>query len=487
MVPDFYGVLEENQIHIGFSTAFIDKRLQWSDTMLHEIDVLVARLPAALPSDIHKVRAVFRPELAHLKDVVVFPTKGRFCLADKLSGGDYDGDRAWVCWNEAIVKAFKNFDAPKKQDPAHYGIQKDGTRIQDILNLDADTRATQFIKAGFEFNMRKSLLGRCTNMHEDFCYKLVVDAARNGWNMGDFFSPMSDRRAMDFANLLGYLVDTAKNGYTFTEHNYDVYLKSIAANNLPDPAYKRKNGAKATNHVIDQIVLVEALNFRQKALRKLDQITGISSVTTRPPRDGDLTRLFKDEKDTAKDDPVVSFILSNLKKDIDYLVSKWDILVSQRRNGQISWSEVHNSIREHFTNIIPAKKSENGLDLLNHSLVQRWHLSTNEESPTLSTHNSWSLLKASACYTRTSIGPLPWRACGKELMALKVLANQNGVSISNEMHQYFKLDRRMWETAKLIRSEREEMILGGELTRFDEDEFMSQVPEEVYEWQANAE
>lgn len=49
MIADPLAVLEEDEVHIGFSTPFEH------EMMLHDIDLLVARLPAALPSDIQKV------------------------------------------------------------------------------------------------------------------------------------------------------------------------------------------------------------------------------------------------------------------------------------------------------------------------------------------------------------------------------------------------------------------------------------------------
>lgn len=55
MVPDFLGVLEEDEIHLGFSSTFMDSKSKFYDTMVDNCDVLIARLPAALPSDIHKV------------------------------------------------------------------------------------------------------------------------------------------------------------------------------------------------------------------------------------------------------------------------------------------------------------------------------------------------------------------------------------------------------------------------------------------------
>lgn len=80
MIADPLAVLEEGEVHMSFSTAFDN------ENMLHDINVLVARLPAALPSDIQKVRAVFKLELKCYKDVIVFSSKGSRSLAEKLSG-----------------------------------------------------------------------------------------------------------------------------------------------------------------------------------------------------------------------------------------------------------------------------------------------------------------------------------------------------------------------------------------------------------------
>ena len=55
MIADPLAILEEGEIHLGFSTAFTDERSGFNNTLLHDIDILVARLPAHLPSDIQKV------------------------------------------------------------------------------------------------------------------------------------------------------------------------------------------------------------------------------------------------------------------------------------------------------------------------------------------------------------------------------------------------------------------------------------------------
>ncbi|KAL9609212.1 MAG: hypothetical protein Q9167_006010, partial [Letrouitia subvulpina] len=86
MIADPLAVLEEGQVHMGFSSVFNDRKSGWSDIMLHNIDILVARSPALLPSDIQKVRAVFNPQLRMYRDVIVFSSKGSQSLASKLSG-----------------------------------------------------------------------------------------------------------------------------------------------------------------------------------------------------------------------------------------------------------------------------------------------------------------------------------------------------------------------------------------------------------------
>ena len=56
------------------------------------IEVLVTRNPCLHPGDLRKIKAVDCPELAHLTDCIVFPTKGPRPAADTMSGGDLDGD-----------------------------------------------------------------------------------------------------------------------------------------------------------------------------------------------------------------------------------------------------------------------------------------------------------------------------------------------------------------------------------------------------------
>ena len=55
MIADPLAILEENEVHVGFSSMFRDTKSDWSEVMLHNMDILVSRLPALLPSDVQKV------------------------------------------------------------------------------------------------------------------------------------------------------------------------------------------------------------------------------------------------------------------------------------------------------------------------------------------------------------------------------------------------------------------------------------------------
>lgn len=73
---------------------------------LTNAEVLVTRNPCLHPGDLQKFRAVDRPELAHLKDCIIFPTRGKRPSADLMSGGDLDGDKCRFLTPYEILLSF---------------------------------------------------------------------------------------------------------------------------------------------------------------------------------------------------------------------------------------------------------------------------------------------------------------------------------------------------------------------------------------------
>ena len=88
--------------------------------------VVVARSPSYLLGDMRVLEAVVAPGLEHLVDCVVFPMEGERPHPDEMAGGDLDGDRFFVCWDERLVPreirpaAEYPAAAAKKEGPVTY-------------------------------------------------------------------------------------------------------------------------------------------------------------------------------------------------------------------------------------------------------------------------------------------------------------------------------------------------------------------------------
>ena len=55
------------------------------------------------PGDVQKLRAVNRPELSSLENVLVLPAVGTQSVSAKCSGGDLDGDKFSVIWAQDLL------------------------------------------------------------------------------------------------------------------------------------------------------------------------------------------------------------------------------------------------------------------------------------------------------------------------------------------------------------------------------------------------
>ena len=229
MVPDFSGLLEPDEIfiHLSRNIGPSDTVFARSGCPLQQMEMLVARCPAHFASDIQKVKAVVKTNLLGLQDVIVFSTKGYPSLAQKLSGGDYDGDTAWICWEKAIVENFRNAEVPVQPKLVEEGfIEKVSTTYEELVGDKASDEATTiFLKKSLEFNLEQSMLGICTSFKDDFVYAYP-----------DLRSP----RLIYLATLLSYLVDEAKQGYIFKESHWQRFKKdALTGVKLAVPLYKQ--------------------------------------------------------------------------------------------------------------------------------------------------------------------------------------------------------------------------------------------------------
>lgn len=118
---DHTQLLEEGEAFVAISDDRERRSLDESEW------VLAMRHPSYFSADLRKLKLVTKEDLNKraigktnddlpnsdsstvftffdkLKLGIVLSTKGNRSEADKMSGGDYDGDEAWVCWNPDLV------------------------------------------------------------------------------------------------------------------------------------------------------------------------------------------------------------------------------------------------------------------------------------------------------------------------------------------------------------------------------------------------
>ncbi|KAJ4420099.1 hypothetical protein N0V82_004546 [Gnomoniopsis sp. IMI 355080] len=401
MVVDFHGILEENEVHVGFSTAFEADEI-WSDTMLCGTDVLVARSPAHFISDIQKVKAVFKSELADLKNVIVFSSKGNTPLADKLSGGDYDGDLAWVCWEPRIVHNFLNAPPQEQPDLSRY-MSKDKVRFRDLLNKH-DKSFSRAIRAmmsmAFEFNLSKSMLGGCTNYKERLCY------ARNS---------VCDKPARILSTLLSNLVDQPKQGLRFNDSNFRQLLKD---HKLPtyvdDPTYKKMDHWPPnvpTLHIIDYLKFDVAKPTIDKELKSFHEALKSAEATQ---WDEDVGLHHKEYMERFEGSGTSGkALLTHLKADIEAVLAEWEAC-KRPGDDSISFAERVTRIYTLWQEVQPRDEAFGGLR--DSKTLQR--LLRGDE------YSEWNLLKASMAFSMyyKSRPRFVWQVACTQLCWIKAMA-----------------------------------------------------------------
>jgi HrpA-like RNA helicase len=104
-ICDFTGTLLEGQCYVALS----DKRCITGK-------VAVTRNPCYVPGDVRVLQAVECEKLGHLSNVIVFSVLGSRPAADMMSGGDLDGDKFIVLWEQELV--------PKQDDVSPFDYRQ---------------------------------------------------------------------------------------------------------------------------------------------------------------------------------------------------------------------------------------------------------------------------------------------------------------------------------------------------------------------------
>lgn len=319
-----------------------------------------------------------------------------------------------------------------------YGIEKVSTRVADMIE-DPDY-VNKFLRHAFHFNLQVNMLGSCTSYLESLCYSGVS---------------IDDPKAIAIAALLGHLVDRAKTGIIFDESHWLSFLKR---NNLQTrmnkPAYKDKERARGTSHMIDQLVFVTAKGIREKALKGFS--AKFAHVGT---WDEDLARPWNSEIELAKNDQSLNRALTDLKAALDSIATFWvtnaraedgdEGRILRKSRPQLSFAALIEKCRDDFLSIAPTVPAETDPS----STLGRWAREWGNGRS-----GYWSLVKASCFFYKYHKSRLVWFTAGIELGEIKAMARGRGTYRATVAGIYsaMKLDRKYVQRARRKDLEREE-------------------------------
>ncbi|OAX43638.1 hypothetical protein K503DRAFT_680643, partial [Rhizopogon vinicolor AM-OR11-026] len=205
-VSDEWQCLREGEI---FATVY-DERAG-----LHKAitgDVAITRSPQIHPGDMQVVTAVRRPELEHLKNVVVFSCEGQRALASYLGGGDLDGDDFNLILDPDLLPRRRR--DPGEYTPVPIKMTEHVSGIADVVEFVFD-----YIEA--------DLVGLIATHHLRF---------------SDLNDP-SCNECIQLANFASHAVDFPKSG---TPVNFTDLPKF--PRNTPRPDFLAKEGADLGNN-----------------------------------------------------------------------------------------------------------------------------------------------------------------------------------------------------------------------------------------------
>ncbi|KAF1950050.1 hypothetical protein CC80DRAFT_598473 [Byssothecium circinans] len=425
-VADLWGVLNPGEIHLGFSSPFVDEITGATYRALNNMDVLVARQPACRRSDIQKVRAVKKPELSHLPDVVVFPSRGKYPMAGKLQGGDYDGDTFWLCWDPILVSPFKNAPAPLQAlDEGKYGIKKDTRKLFEIMDPEDLSTVDNLLKEVLDFRMAPSLLGMVTNFLEKQAYK-----------ENQIYSKTLDA----LCDMHDLLVDAPKQGYLFSKADWTHFVRNtLRCGNPKVPTYKQAMEDCENSKELGDADKIREKKYKYKRENVLDylyfEIVRTHDVATLKAVQEALPKQISD--DPVLQSPylrlrdhgsaVMKAELTSLVAAIRAIERQWTTsLVAPKELKADQYNKTLNKCFANFRALLPSAATDTDVaPLLNPYLRPEFQI--------------WEYIRASALYTELpKRHAFVWHMAGRELVALKCPTVPGAVSVAGNIFANMK-------------------------------------------------
>lgn len=406
-IADPVGCLNPGEVHLAFSENFVDEQSGFNSIGFHDIELVVCRQPALRGSDMQKVRGIFKPELRHLLDVIIFPSRGVFPLAERMQNGDYDGDVFWVTSDPAIVDNFKNTPSPPSlPSPESFGIQVDDRKLDDTFVSSNKKAIREFLDFNLNFRCQQDVLGICTDFHNSFTYA-----------EGSIRSTGVEA----LADLHDLLVDSSKMGYTFTEDKWKNFLATnprITHKSPEKPLHKRLLGGESVEDIrssvpksaVDRILLQTVIPAADAIVAEVQDLWKKESI-----KDEALSRPLRAVHQLAEVESDYHDDLKLLVEEIRKIHSTWNLNIHGNTDNTklvACIEECHNA----FRSLMPT--------------TVFWNLHQEMQILLSPSPTAWDLLKASVAYDEYPDGAFAFRMVGKELGFLKAWSIEGARTIS---------------------------------------------------------
>lgn len=285
-----------------------------------------------------------------------------------------------------------------------------------------DSSMDSFLEASFKFSLQLSLLGLVTVYHDRLIYKT---------------NNVRDSGASHLADLHGLIIDSTKNGYTYTKECFLSWLKherivegqstnlEESSNNLPEQAWKvnieswetkykkRREYNKLTRvpsdknppkpnlyHILDYLHFKVIEPHVKETLRQVESVCGIGNALDR-----DLCGPYHNLATDQSSDPALHLELEILKSQLLLIKTTWS-------NSKLGFESRVADALEQFNLLQPSNTS--------HVIAQQWMKSVGY-APSF-----WDLLKASMLYAEFfKHSAFVWHVAGSLLCYLKAQHSPN--------------------------------------------------------------
>eukprot|EP01126_Amoeba_proteus_P056444 TRINITY_DN7091_c0_g1_i3.p1 TRINITY_DN7091_c0_g1~~TRINITY_DN7091_c0_g1_i3.p1 ORF type:complete len:641 (-),score=112.90 TRINITY_DN7091_c0_g1_i3:978-2900(-) len=135
-VVDETDSLNEGEVFFQYSPVHVTKDCSNKASLLVG-RVWILRNPTYLVEDFFFAHAVMCPKLLHLVDVLVFSRKGSRPAADRIAGGDLDGDMFMICWDPQLIPSQDCINKIGEENYGHY-VAPGAMEIKDLFPSSDD-------------------------------------------------------------------------------------------------------------------------------------------------------------------------------------------------------------------------------------------------------------------------------------------------------------------------------------------------------------